>query len=726
MGLQFTIRHQTPYRSRIQFKALRGKAETCRKLESILNSSALKVKAEVRVITGSVILLHPKTSIEPSMIAAAVHDALQDNPVHDKALTSGVAQKSIPAEVSQSSNKKNHVSGVTLIASGAYLLYLTLKRTLFAAVSSNIGLFSFPAAATLAISYPIQREAIENLKKTKRLDTGLISTGLLYVSLFTGSVLPAYSIFWLYNLAGWLESRIKTKTRQTVREMLTQDVEKAWLYCDGVEVETEVSALKVGDIIVVHGGSAIYVDGTVIDGNGLVDEATLTGESALVEKKTGDEVFAGTLLINEKLHVRVEKNSEETRLASIVRMIENAENEQGDLQIFSQKFSRTIAPVSLTLFGGILLFSGNFLLAMSVLIITCPCALRLSTSVAVSTAMTRAIKDGVLVKGGKFIEIAAKCDAIGIDKTGTLNAPETELLSIDIRDHRFKEDSLIQIAASLQEYCSDPLGAGVITAAKKRTLDLLKCEDFEPLDAGGKATINGKEIILGRPAALSKYQQYASKTVLAELAEQRQNVICLIADKKPLALFTLGYPLRPDTKAGLARLRALGIRQLTLLTGDTRENSEYLGEELGFDSTLWEQSPEDKAQWITNYRNRHNDSVIAMVGNGVNDTPAFAVSDLSFAVADGGTDISIEYSDIVLRKECLGDVAYLLELGKATEETIKRSYSIAIGCNLAILVAATGGIISPVAGALLHNCTTLLSVVNAASINSPETEESRD
>lgn len=725
----YRLRHRLSCRTRIQFHGLVRNPELCFKVETRLIQLAELESVAVRPLTGSIILTHPSSAISIQEIVSAVYSvnksssgkstALELRPVKERSRSNLSAKKEEPVY---------HVSGLSLIVSGAYLIFLYLKRVSLAALSiSPVGLLTLPAAVTLALSFPIQRQAFDNLSRTGKPDMGLISTGLLYASLVTGNILSSFTIFWLFNLSGWLESKIKIRTRQTIRDMFAAKTDTVWLLVGGSEVETSVSDLVLGDIIILRFGSSIPADGVIIEGEALVNESTLTGESVPAYKVQNDLVLAGTMVEEGEISVRVEKTGDETRLAAIIRLIENAENDPGELQLTSRRFSQLMVPVSLSLAGGVFIITGNLVQAMAILIITCPCSLRLSTSVAISTAMAKAAEDGILVKGGRFIEAAGKVDVLAVDKTGTLTKVKSSSVEIHPFDRRFSEKTIIQLAASTQKVWPHPVGQSILDKANDMELDLLPCREAQFLVGRGVSVrINGDLIYFGSKEFLD---EKGVENIDGKLAEERSTLadkhLFLAKGDKVIAAFKADQTLVNGADKAVQRLRRSGVNDIALLSGDVRGRTENLGDSLGFDTVKWKQSPEDKAYWINNYKKQSPDSVIAMVGDGINDTPAFAASDLSISIADGGSDITVEYSDVVLQSGGLEKVADLIELGRSTDLTLKRSYTIAIGLNLVALVGTSLGFIAPVAGAIFHNVITILAVGNAATIPEIASDKSK-
>ena len=724
--IKYSIKHRQPYRTRLRFRHLKRRKTLCAVVEKRLFDVSGISDVLVRESSGSVIVEHPDGAIDLSVILDIVVTS-QTESISVAPLEHFISSKSSPSCLSCSgtnTNIKNHVSGQVLLFSGLYIFYLFAKRlftTVVIPTTFIARVFTLPALVALGLSRPIQRQAIENFKQTGKPDMGLISTGLLYISILTGDVLAALAVFWLFNLSSWLEDRIRTRTRYAVREMLSGKVHNAWLVKDGAEIEVEVDSLQPDDIISLRLGNTIPVDGTVTEGSSLVNEATLTGEGMPVVKQTGDTVLAGTVLEEGDILVRVDKAGEETRLAAIIRLIETAETDPGELQLTSQRFSQAMVPVSLILAASAFIFTGSLLQTMAVLIITCPCALRLSTSVAVSSAMSRAAIDGILIKGGRYIEIAGKVNVLVLDKTGTLTDMASEVATVTVLDKRFKSDTIIQLAASAQKTWPHPLSRAVTHRAETLRLPLLACEETNLIVGQGvQARVEKNyiknDILVGSRSFMEKNKISCSHKIAARKQKEISGAsrLYVACNDRLIALIETRSQVRGDVVQGVKHLREMGVEHIVLLTGDYKSGTNGLKERFGFDEVHWSQSPEDKASWIKNWKADHPEDVIAMVGDGINDTPAFATADLSLAIGEGGADVTVEYADIVLQRGGIDQVATTLALGRKTLSTIKESYAIAISMNGGTLAMTTLGVISPVAGALLHNMITVAAVTNAS------------
>ncbi len=715
-ALQYHIRQCTGYRTRITFSCLKQRQERCDLVRKALMRLEGVEDARVRPRTGSVILVHPRHSVDLCLLLDQVASVRTLGAAPGSSPPPPSRERGRRADAGPQNEPDGHVSGPVLLLSGLYLLSLYAKRMLLALVPAAAGstrILTLPALVALGLSLPIQRQVMDNLRRSGKPDMGLISTGLLYLSLLTGNTLAALTVFWLFNLSSWLEDRIRIRTRQAVREMLSDTCRQAWLLRDGLEIEVDAAVLQPGDVIVLRMGNVVPADGTVLAGSAFVDEAALTGEDEPVPRGLEDTVLAGTVVVEGYLRVRVDRSGEETRLSAIIRLIEHAEHDPGALQVTSLRFSRAMVPISLGLAGAAFLFTGNLMQAMAVVIITCPCALRLSTSVAVSSAMSSAARNGVLIKGGRYVEIAGQVDVLAVDKTGTLTDRSAEVTGITVLDHCYREASILRLAASAQQAWSHPLSRALVDRAEALQIPLLPVEEPElVIGQGVQGRIGLHAVVVGRAGFLRELG------IAVDAGEASLppgwNDLLVACSGRLIGKIHVRHRQRPGMAEALDRLRAMGVRHIVLLTGDNRTG---LGEgaESGFDQVCCNQSPEAKAAWISVWKREHPGDVVAMVGDGINDTPAFAAADLGLAIGQGGAAVTVEYADIVLQRGGLDQAAEALALGRRTLRTIRECYGLALGLNGVLLALTTLGLLSPVGGALLHNLTTVLTVANAST-----------
>ncbi|WP_020586293.1 heavy metal translocating P-type ATPase [Desulfobacter curvatus] len=719
--MKYKLRQAAPFRTRIQFPGLRHRPACCAYVQKRLGELDGCELVTVRPASGSIVLVHPQG---PPDLQGVIDLVFSFKPGFDE--MSAAQTKAVPT-LHRSSDTAFHVSGSTLLLSGVYIGWLMLKRVFApvpAAGTLAARLISLPGLLAMWLAMPIQRQAVENLKNTGRVDMSFISTGLLYVSLFTGNFLTALAVAWLYNLSGWMESRIREHTRKAVKDMLTGRQTHAWKLVDGVEVRVDADTLTPGDTIVLSHGNTVPVDGRVIKGTVLVNESAMTGESMPVVKVQDQAVLAGTLVEDGYAWVIVEKTGDQTRMAAIIRLIESASTDLGEMGRASLKISQYMVPLSLTLAGAAFFMTGSLFLAIATMMVTCPCALRLSSSTAVSVAMGQAAAQGILIKGGSHVETAGRVNTLVLDKTGTLTQTAARVTRVRNVDRRYKEETILKLAAAALGPLNHPLSRAVVLKAHELGLEFPACEARkmvvgQGVEARVQTGTGVKTLFAGSRKFMTAQGLQPPDTESPARPggkdARSDSIVFLALENHILGCIHATHVMRsdagPDT---IARLQSLGISQIVLLTGDTREGTSELIGQFSFDEVRWGMSPEDKAYWIDRKKEENPGAVIAMVGDGINDTPAFSRSHLSFAVGDAGEDLTLECADIVLQQGGLDKVAQSLELGQHALSVIRESYALAIGLNSVTLMLMLSGILSPFAGALIHNLITLGAVTNAA------------
>lgn len=727
--MKFKLRQAKPFRTRIQFPDLRHQPACCAYVQKRLEPLVDGHLVAVRPASGSIILVHPQG---PPDLQGVINLVFSFKSVLDEISAGEVpaAQTAAVATLHRSSDTDGaaHVSGPTLLLSGIYIGWLMFKRVFVpvSAVGSLAArLISLPGFLAVWLAMPIQRQAVENLKNTGRVDMGFISTGLLYASLFTGNILTALAVAWLYNLSGWLESRIRKHTRKAVKDMLTGRQTHAWKLVDGVDVRVDPGTLMPGDTIVLSHGNTVPVDGRVVKGTVLVNESAMTGEGIPVVKTETQAVLAGTLVEDGYAWVIVEKTGDQTRMAAIIRLIESARTDLGEAGRATLKISQYMVPISLTLAGTAFFMTGSLFLAIATMMVTCPCALRLSSSTAVSVAMGQAAAQGILIKGGTHVETAGRVNILVLDKTGTLTQTSARVTRVQNLDRRYKEETILKLAAAALGSLNHPLSRAVVLKARELGLALPVCEARKMIVGQGvKARVKTRT---GVKTLLAGSKNFMTANGLdlpgaASLSHpgtgcdaRSDSIVFLALENHILGCIHATHAMRPDAGPDtMARLKGLGISRIVLLTGDTRESTRDFIGQLSFDEVHWGMSPEDKALWIDRKKTETPGAVIAMVGDGINDTPAFSRSDLSFAVGEAGEDLTLECADIVLQQGGLGKVAESLALGRHALSVIRESYALAISLNSVTLMLMLSGLLSAFAGALIHNLITLGAVTNAA------------
>ena len=453
----------------------------------------------------------------------------------------------------------------------------------------------------------------------------------------------------------------------------------------------------------------VPVDGTVVEGEAAIDEASMTGESRLSVKGAGASVFAGTVVADGNVVVQVRQTGDATRIANIVRMVDESATAKAGVQGRAERLADAIVPYSFLGFFGVLAFTRNITKAVSVLMVDYSCAIKLSTPVAVMRAMREAAAHGMVVKGGRYLEVMACADTIVFDKTGTLTTAMPQVVKV-LSFARMGEDELLKMAACLEEHFPHSMARAIVEAARGRGMphDDEAHADVEYVVAHGiVSSIGGKRVLLGSAHFVFEDEGIAcpagcEQRIAAEASGA--SVIYLARDGVLEGAICIDDPVRDEAAEVVAALRAAGFSKVVMLTGDAEGAARTAAEALGIDEYRSQVLPEDKAAILDGYKRAGH--TVVMVGDGVNDSPALAAADASVAMVDA-SDIAREVADITLLHSSLGQLLVLREISERLMRRIGRNYRFIVAFNTGLLAGGVAGVLQPTTGALLHNLSTM-------------------
>jgi Cu+-exporting ATPase len=505
----------------------------------------------------------------------------------------------------------------------------------------------------------------------------------------------------LVLLGKLLEARAKGKASAALEALFKLQPKLAHVERDGEILDVSAGQLRPDDIFFVRPGEAIPVDGVVLEGNSSVNESMLTGESLPQTKNVSDKIYAATLNQQGLIKCRAIAVGSQTQLAAIIRMVEQAQGTKAPIQKMADRVSSIFVPVVLVLatitFFGSAVIGGHFITALinavSVLVIACPCALGLATPTAIVVATGRAAQEGILVKDAAALERAHKLNVLVLDKTGTLTTGQLTLNDLQPTAH-CDATQLLTIAASLAQHSTHPLSLAVTEHARAEGITPSTVTDFNESTGNGlSGVISGKSYLLGSPSFIS----VTGKITLDELAllalqRQGKSVIAVASNNKLLGLIGFGDTLRPSSKAAVRRLRDMGIR-VVMLSGDNAASTFAIAQQAGIDEYLAGVLPQDKEKHVFSYKTK--DALVGMVGDGINDAPALAVADVSFAMKSG-SDIAIEAADITLMHNDLMSVVSAIDLSRVTLSKIRQNLFFAFAYNVLGIPLAAIGLLNPV------------------------------
>ncbi len=542
----------------------------------------------------------------------------------------------------------------------------------------------------------------------RRIEVPVLDAAAIGVSVVRGDFNTAGSVMFLLGVGELLEEWTHKKSVGELARSMSLNVKKVWLKKDDQEVLVHSSRIQPGDTIVVHMGNVIPFDGEVSGGEGMVNQASLTGESLPVRRVNGQTVYAGTVLEEGELEILVKAVSGSTRFEKIVTMIEDSEKLKSALESKAEHLADKLVPYTLLGTGIVGLVTRNAAKALSVLMVDFSCALKLAMPIAVLSAIREAGQHGITVKGGKYLEAVAEADTIVFDKTGTLTKAKPTVREVVVFAD-YPEDEALRIAACLEEHFPHSMAKAVVDAAKKRNLYHEEMHSkVEYIVAHGISSyIEDKKVIIGsshfvfedegctiRPGMQARFDDLPSEYSHLYLAiEQELTAVICIED-----------PLREEAADMVRMLKGEGIKKVVMMTGDSERTAASIAKRVGVDEYYSEVLPEDKARFVE--KEKESGKKVIMIGDGINDSPALSAADAGIAISDGA-EIAREIADITIAADDLRVIVTLKRLANAMMKRIQANYRGIVGINSGLIALGVGGVIQPTASALLHNTSTL-------------------
>ena len=601
-------------------------------------------------------------------------------------------------------SKRVVISGVFIIIS------LILKRTdLNIILYANISML----IAAFIAGYPIARNAFSALKY-RILGIDALVTIAVVGALFLKEYWEAAAVTFLFMLGDYLESRTLEKTRSSIKALLDLAPDEARVIRDGREIVISPDEVEKGDVVLVKPGEKIPVDGTIIEGNAYVNQATITGESIPVDKTIDDTVFSGTIIESGYLKIRADRVGDDTTFAKILEMVEEAQDKKARTQKFLERFSKYYTPGIIALSLLLFIFTGDLVLSITLLVIACPGALVISTPVSIVAGIGNGAKHGVLIKGGEIMESLGKTKVLAFDKTGTLTEGKpkvTRIKSFDMDEHK-----LLKVAAIGEGYSEHPLARAIIShyEEKQGPLDETAEEVVFITGQGLKAKVHGNEYLIGNRKLLREQGIILSedKEDYIRAEEERGQTVVIVANEgNILGAISIADTVREDAKELIMDLKRKGIKKVVMLTGDNERAARAISNELGIDEYYAELLPEDKVNALKTLKEKYG--ITAMVGDGVNDAPALASADLGIALGIKGADVAMETADVVLMSDEIRKLSYAIGLSRATVRNIKQNIYFAILVAVLLLLGVLGKVVFMASGMLIHELSVLLVIVNA-------------
>ena len=536
-----------------------------------------------------------------------------------------------------------------------------------------------------------------------KITVNVFVTVALAVTVAVGEFRPAAVIIFIMAVVGALESYTLDRTRRAIRDLLHLTPPTATVRRGDTEVVVPVADLQVGDLVVLRPGERIPVDGVVTAGAGTVNQAPITGESMPVEKLKGSEVFAGTLNETGRLEVRTGKTGDDTTLARIVHLVEEAQDTKAPIQTMADRFTVWFFPtvIALAIIG--YLTSGDLKVSVAILLVACPCAFAIATPSAVSAGIANMARRAVLIKGGIYFELAGKLDTLLVDKTGTLTFGRPKVVEIVGQDG-FTEDMVLRLAAVAEKYSEHPLARSVMALSQERRIEVPDPDDFKiEVGLGVTASHDGTTILVGKEEFLREHGAAVSSRLAGEVARQAERgrtAVLVARGAEAVGLLAIADEVRPETTQAVAALKRMGVRQISMLTGDNRRVAQAVAAQIGVDDFRAGLLPEDKQRVVKELQDQGR--CVAMVGDGINDAPALALADIGIVMGAAGTDVAIEAADVTLMNDDLWRVVDFVQMSRKVLRRIRLNIFLSIIYNAIGLTLGTLGLLTPIVAVIFQ------------------------
>ena len=579
------------------------------------------------------------------------------------------------------------------------------------AAQGTLGRFtSVQALASLGLSAPIARSAWAGLRRDHRPNADFLTVTSIVASLLLGNANSALMILALSDMAELMTAYTIEKTRSSIKQMLSVEDGSVWrVNADGSLDRVPIQAARAGDLIEAHTGEKLAVDGTVRSGSAVVDQSAITGEFVPAERHAGDPVFAGTVVKNGNIRVEAQKVGDQTVVSRIVDMVEASELKKAPIQRYADRFSNYLVPLNFLLSLAVGLVTRDAQKALKMLVIDYSCGIKLSTATAFSAAINAAVKQGILIKGGAYIEQMSEANTVLLDKTGTVTEGKPKVVSAQVLADDMDEKRVLALAMAAEETSSHPLAGAILAYGLEQGIDIpAHGEVVTEVARGSRTTVDGRTVRVGNLKYMRENGVAAGRALpdpggsIANYVGVDENIVGV--------LFAVDSP-RENVRRAVNSLRYDGVGDIELLTGDLEAQAALVAELVGADGYQAQLLPEQKAEAVLKLQTHGNG--VVMVGDGINDAPALAYADVGISLGGKSTDIAIETSDVVISRDDPMMIYALRRLSRETMRIVQQNFAMVIGINTVGLILGASSGISVMMSALMHNMSTILVVANS-------------
>ncbi len=553
----------------------------------------------------------------------------------------------------------------------------------------------------LIAGYEIAILAFNSLVKRHTIGPAMLMCIACVASFIIGHPEEGAAVTFLYYIAEFLEDYAEHRAKRSIKSLVEIAPETARVKVNDSEELRNVDDVEIGEIVIVKPGDKVPLDGEVVLGSSSINQASITGESVPILKEVGDEVFSGTVNEDGYLEIVVTKKAKDSVISKIVTLVKRSQLNRSETESLVEKVAKYYTPVMMVAAACVafippLLFGQNLIdwvyKALSLLVISCPCAFLISTPVGMVSAITSATKNGVLIKGSTYVEEMRGVKAVIFDKTGTLTEGKLVLSEVEVLDEKYSKDEIVKIAGSLENQSSHPIAQAIVNYALENNISFEEIEEFKNVPGKGiVASINGKQFYAANEALIEGSSFDISRDEINKFSAEGKTIIFVGNAEKVLAIITVSDKIRENASEVIADLKEQGV-QTVMLTGDNKIAAKSVADEIGIDYVYSNLMPENKLNILDTIRNKFGD--VAMVGDGINDAPALARANIGIAMGAAGSDVAIETADVALMQDDISKLPYLFSLSHKTMGIIKQNITVAIAVKLLCVILAILGIIT--------------------------------
>lgn len=707
--------------------SIKGRVRLCYDGLKYLKSSAPSIQdeiedvyyiksARINTVTQSVLIYYDAAE---TSLRALVEDI--DSIMSGHSVTAYKASR-LESESSQVRTDSNLGSSRTifkrLLLNGAVMI---LDNTIF----KNNPLFDYngpsmvkrmltvPSVAGMLLTAPLFKTAAAGIVTDHRPNADFLTVSSIIASILLGNGTSALTIIALSDIAELMTTYTIEKTRSSIKDMLSVDDGHAWKVCeDGSVKKTVLSEIKAGDKIVVHTGEKIAVDGTVTYGEAVIDQSSVTGEFIPADKKVADKVFAGGIVKSGAITVIADKVGDDTVVSRIINMVENVADKKAPIQNYADQFSNYLVPLNFMAAAAVYLVTKSADKALKMLVIDYSCGIKLSTAAAFSASINTAVKNGVLIKGGAFIEQMSKADTIVFDKTGTLTEGKPDVVGVTVCNSAYDEERIVALALAAEETSSHPMAAAIMAYGRRTGVKVPKHTDDQTIISKGIQTKVGD--VLVRVGSKPFMEETGVEINVTTSMYAGSAAIYIAADDVLAGIVHIADKPRENIKRAINNLRYKGIGEMTLMTGDTESQARAVAQSIGVDSYKAQLMPEDKAEAVLFMQSEGAN--VVMVGDGINDALALAYANVGISLGSKSTDVAMETSDIIIAGDDPMLIPSVIEMSETTMDVVRQNFSIVIAINTIGLIIGAASNLSVFWSAMLHNMSTILVVANSCRL----------